>query len=704
MARRRNRRNTAITTNLGQNVLGPTTGTIRTESDTRVVSTTFIPFMRSRRVYFKARGLLPNTTHKAYFDGVDVSVWCREESFQRVSGITTQDSSTSGNALTAHPDGSTALISNSLGEIEGSFWIPNTAAIRFRTGAREFKLLDSLATTDANALSKAFATFTSTGTLETQQTTTTSFIQLRPVVQASPPRRIDPVAQSFVIDNAEGAFITSVDIPFQTASSTIPIRCQIRPMQLGLPTNAPIPGAEAWLNASVVAAKTSSNPDFTNSNTYVTFTFDEPVYVEGNVEYAVVLLAETTDYNVWTAVAGDFKVGSTDQRIMKQPTLGSFFKSQNGSTWTPDQKRDMMMRIKRASFSSLTGTAYLESIESIPVKKLPNNPIRTTNSSTTVRVIHPNHGLFAGSKVTLSGVPSTLNNIPTSELNKQHTVVSVDTLDSYTITTTTAANATGSGGGASVLATENYIYNILHPQINQMILPGSSIGYSAKLVSGKSIAGSETAYTRDSSYSSILPNSNNNLTALKVLPSSENASASVSSRRGLNIKADFSSSSSYISPVLDLQRLGAILVSNRIDRQAASPATGFNVPLDYVSETNANFGSSVSKHVTQVINLLEPAIGLKVLFDVNRPSDSYLSLYYKTLPSGSETPLSQIPWTLATIDENVQTDDDINIFREYSYTLDAEPFTSYVFKFVFTSTNQAKTPRIRNFRAIALAT
>lgn len=685
-------------TRLNNNNLGVNTGSVSSSSQTRTVSVTLIPFIRSRKVYFHARGLLPNTTHTPYFNDVDVSAWCREESFVQSADNTTQESTSSNNTATAHPSGSTALISNSSGEIEGSFFIPNTSSIRFRTGTRQFKLLDDLATNDDNAISKAFASYRAVGTLEVNEVTTTITTVRRPPPPPRPTRWIDPVAQSFIIPNNEGAFITSVDIPFKTKAVTAPVKVEIRTMELGLPTNTVL--AEKWMTA--VTVNISNSPDFSNSATYTTFTFKEPVYVEGNTEYALVIISNSNDYEVWTAITGNFLVGSTTRRLLKQPTLGSFFKSQNGSTWTPDQSRDLMFRLKRASFSLSAATAYFENVN-LPVKKLGPNPIITTNASGTIRVLHRNHGLMVGDKVTLSG-SSNANGILAAQINTQHTVVNADDLDSYTVTTAGTATSSGRQGGGIVKAHENYKYNRSHLTANALRFPATSLSFAAKTVSGTSVAGSETPWQKDASYVSIYPNTTRVHDTVRLVGSAENETANLSGDRSLAVRASMQTTSNYVSPVIDLQRLSSTLIGTRIDRQAAAPATGFNVPRSFVAETDPTNGSSISKHITKPVTLIEPAIGLKVIFGANRPANTYIQLYYKVLGSGSDVSFNDIEWIEATIDEEIQTDDQTNIFREYNYTIEEDQFTRFVFKLVFTSNDESKFPRVRDFRAIALNT
>lgn len=158
--------------------------TIRTRVGNKTIDVALVPWMRSRKVYFHAKGLKPNTKFTPFFDGQDVSQWCREEaSFVQwadrtddVGNLYTQ------NTLTEHPDGSTPLVTDANGEVIGSFWIPSikpeyyTAKVgkrkevktvhpRFRAGVREFKLLDINVNDWNQAGSKAFAYYSARGTI-----------------------------------------------------------------------------------------------------------------------------------------------------------------------------------------------------------------------------------------------------------------------------------------------------------------------------------------------------------------------------------------------------------------------------------------------------------------------------------------------------------------------------------------------------------
>ena len=199
-------------------------------------------------------------------------------------------------------------------------------------------------------ISQAFDSFFSRGELITQ-TTINRIAPPPPPPPPPPPQRRrrrrrrnnnggggnDPLAQSFFITDVPGIFITSIDIYFFTKSNTIPIELSLVEIETGLPTDRII--ESSILEPSQV--KTSDDGTVPTN-----FKFDFPVYVV-NGEYAMVLKADTQEYQVWICRIGedDIVTKNTPELgkvvITKQPTLGSLFKSQNASTWTASQLEDL---------------------------------------------------------------------------------------------------------------------------------------------------------------------------------------------------------------------------------------------------------------------------------------------------------------------------------------------------------------------------
>jgi len=161
--------------------------TIRHQMGDRYKDVALTPWIRSRKIYFHAKGLRPNTKFTPFFDGKDVSAFCREETtFKTWSDNTTvtiyeNAGNRYGIDLNEHPEGSTELTTDANGEVIGSFFIPSNRAQsvyrrlnkadkqypftenRFRAGVREFQLLDINTPDWAQAGSKAFAYYVAWG-------------------------------------------------------------------------------------------------------------------------------------------------------------------------------------------------------------------------------------------------------------------------------------------------------------------------------------------------------------------------------------------------------------------------------------------------------------------------------------------------------------------------------------------------------------
>ena len=131
-----------------------------------VVHVALLPFCRSRKIYFRANGLRPNSTVYCYLDGVNVEHFVREETFKRI----TEDPVDFGNIhnnIVSHPEGSSAITSDANGHVEGSFFLPNTNQQRFRTGTLEFKILDISTDQELKSTTVARTLYAATGYLDT---------------------------------------------------------------------------------------------------------------------------------------------------------------------------------------------------------------------------------------------------------------------------------------------------------------------------------------------------------------------------------------------------------------------------------------------------------------------------------------------------------------------------------------------------------
>ncbi len=671
------------------------------------------PRIRSRLVRFKAEALKPSTKHFMFFDGTEISAYAKEETtftpFSRQGAEQYIN-----NSSTSHPAGTQSLISDANGEIIGSFLVPNNRSLRFNRGSREVKLLDISTSDDAKASSSAFATYRGLGTIRTRTTTITRVA-----------RPTDPLAQSFTIQNQAGAFLTGIDVYFSTKATGvdagIPVRLEVRPLRNGVPSqNEVLDGSEVIVQSSSVNIP-SDLDDLTSIKAAATrFNFDAPLYIPGNTPHAFVLMADTIAYNVYVAKAGDLVIGTTDQRIKKQPSLGSLFLSQNAITWTPDQTRDMMFKVHRAKFTTNTGTAILENTDA-PHTVLGATPFLTDSGSTTVTINARGHGLGLNDKFTLFGVDSTgdFGGITGTTLQGEHTVTKVDGTGFQFVadSAATASVLVGNADGSAITLTDNIQMDIMLPAFETFIPSAeASMTFSGTFAKGRSFASPTNTFAISSAIN-LNPNEVVEFEDPKVIAhrdledSDTNLLNQGTPRRSAKITATLSTTSDFVSPVINMAATSIVGENNLIDNQdsSASVSDPLNNPITFVDETDATSGSTLSKHITVPINLEQPAVGLKVIIGANRPNLANFDLYFRTIPAGADTNLDDIAFTLAPAETIVQTDEDLNVFRDYEYTIGGLggtliPFTTFQLKIVMRSSNSSKIPTFRDVRAIALGT
>lgn len=321
------------------------------------------------------------------------------------------------------------LVTNFNGEVHMLFNIPNTDAMRFRAGQREFKLVD-VVTANGEFTSRGRAMYRAQGVLETRQQTVNAvrnaelveeqISQQRTIIATS--ERVvsdsgwyDPLAQTFLVQQKGGAFLTKIDIFFATKDSKIPVNLEIREVVNGYPGKLVLPFSRVSLKPEQVDAPVSgATIDTTKYNTVTldgvtvakydkptTFTFPSPVYVQDNAEYAIVLSSDSNNYKVWISQVGDSIPGS-NRTISEQPYNGVFFKSQNASTWTADQMQDLKFTIYRAKFATDT-IANIEFVnDAVPYQTLDKDSLEMRAGQTKVRVWQKDHGMPVGSRVIIT--------------------------------------------------------------------------------------------------------------------------------------------------------------------------------------------------------------------------------------------------------------------------------------------------------------
>ena len=590
----------------------------------RVVDVSFVPFIRSRRIEIQGTMFKPNTKMYVFFDGVDISDYC-----SKTSSSTPYSAKAAATQIHLNEDSDTILagrgitrqdlITDDAGNIVIECFIPNNASIRFKTGERNVTLTDSPKNSITEATTYSFATYTATGLIETKESTILStripqFNQQRlsqertltDVDRDVNVRYYDPLAQSFVIGEiSTGTSVTKVDLFFQKIHASIPVTVHLVTVENGIPTQNIVPFSKVVKNPTIDTINVTEDASVATS-----FEFDAPVYLQPGVEYAIVVMSNSPDYRLWMAETGGDDV-SGQGRIDKNPYAGVSFKSQNASTWTPDQNRDFKFTIYRTQYD--------------------------TASTRTITF----NGLGTASNFTISN------------------------------------------------------FNVFSSNIT---LPKTNIDWEIKFTSNdtpKSINANNTEY-------------------LDVPVTIANAS-------DIELTAIVSTTSEYISPLLDLSRLSLLGISNIINNPNSSRLTSDPVVTHPDSDTNDtriddgffyldDSSAADVQYITRTVTLNDPADRLNIYLLGNRPSsNSNIRVLVKLKSDDSD--YDNVSWYEIKPTKNIPVNSD-GRYSEIEYDFDSSAldpadskyeleFTAFAVKIVLTSSDIINVPTVQDFRAIA---
>jgi len=683
--------------------------------------------------------------------------------------------------------------SDSFGIVNAFLIIPPRS---YQTGTSVFKLCDEITGTSIYGISESNAesVYDTLGarvsltsnvvSLTTPQITSTPIRGTRTVFIPDPPPPPpagggDPIAQSFFIDAPGGAFISSIDLYFQTKDNSVPVSVEIRTMENGTLTNTVVSYGVAVVDASNVNV---SN----NASIATRFTFPSLVYLNQDTYYAFIVRSNSKKYKMWISRLAENDV-LTSFIIDKQPYSGSLFKSQNMSTWSPDQFEDVKFTLNRAKF--ITNTTYICKLNNDPLPQALLNPnaLKFTSGSATIEVYHPNHCMnsiqnyvtlssvssdapnttlntaiatasqtgnitignassstwstingaivsasnpgyvlidneilkysgvsgntitisergVSGSVATVHSIGATvkcysLNGIPLTEINKVHSITEVVDLDRYKIAATNKANSTLISGGDVIFASRNIQYEELYPNINALTLPSTDISFGFTSVTGNSL------YAPVSSFAEVQEESIENkqycemATPRIVVSHTNNIYYSPSNSLTFNLR--MSTELDNVSPVIDVVGSSAITVCNRITKKT------LNGLVDVSAELTPNSGT-YSSYITKKITLQNTSTSIKVLLDGIRRQGingdySDIKVFAKINGDGNLGSFDDMNYVELTA-VSYPTSANSTEYKAFEFEIsNLQEFKEYSIKVCMISGDQTNIPKIRNFRAIALA-
>ena len=522
----------------------------------------------------------------------------------------------------------------------------------------------------------------------------------------------DPVAQEMYIYQEDGLFVTSVDLFFSSKDSALPMTFELRTMVNGYPTTTVLPFSQVTKQSSEITTST-------DASVATKFTFESPVYLQPATSYAFVASCSTSEYTIYTARLGQTTLDGS-RLISKQPTLGSMFKSQNGSTWTPEQNETVKFTLRSADFTTdTTGTVYLVN-DVVPEQTLKQNPIEvnaTAGSGTAfgtnpaiIKINARNHGMHSTShNVTIAGVPSgTFNGLASTNINGTYTSIGNVTLDSFTVTAQNSdvATTTGSIGGTAVTVTKNILYDIIQPVVGLIQPNGTTITTAFRQTGGRTLEQSENEFTLTSESKEVSIEANNDFytTTPGMVCSQINETNEMSGSKSLVVKLTLSSpdGNSHLSPVFDTSRLSAHLIQNRLNK----PVSG--TTPEFVVETTNQGGSVENKYITKPVILENESTALDIRITANVASTSTVKMYYRLSNADDARKMGDLDWrpfnTDGSADTAVEPSENRFQFKEHKFSAEnLTTFTAFQLKVTMEGTSSCYPPKVKDLRGIALA-
>jgi hypothetical protein len=642
-----------------------------------------------------------------------------------ISGNTVSNSSFSSSSIRGDSTYSLSYSTvDNYGRLAGILQLPETETYKFKTGQRQFVITDTLVVDDVDNQMRASAEYVAAGLLQSQDKVQEKITPVVPPVPPSPPenrfttggrggRLGDPVAQTFFTPQSEngnglGIFVSSIDLFFKNKPNTLigdpelPVCIRIVKTQNGYPTQEIV--AEVWVDYKDVNTTNglTTFPSVSNSTTLTKFKFKDPMYLPPGEQYAIVVYSDSPSYEVWISELGQAVLGDpNNRRVSEQPYNGSFFRSQNASTWTAFQNEDLMFVINKAEFNT-SSTGVLQFNVKSPLANVGIHNMTLHSSD----IEFANTSLSYAFKSTIAS---------TGVLSSAYSAIEKNSIFNFSSDLKTSSLNTnrkrvvlaGDANSMLVQVTVGTSDNNVSPIINTERL---SLIAEEYFINDGSLANSNITITNGGGQHTNIANITVTISSpqLYSTDATANATAVVTSLSSGNITsiAIVNAGRGYIeSPTITIA-----------DRTAGITA---NATAVIVSEDGKSGGNALARYVSKKIILADgfDAGDLRLYVEGIRPQGTNIIAYYKVLSDSDPEQFNDKKWKRMYLTNDIISPDTITpielIFQPSSvpgslsyvennvtYPLGGS-FKYFAIKLVLLAADASVPPIIRNLRAIA---
>ena len=687
-----------------------------------VTNVNFQPYMRSRKIQIRVVGLRPTTRFFFFFDGVDVNNHV-------IKAVEADPAAIAAGTAIVSPSGSfngvaKVIESDSDGVLRAVFKIPEG---QFFVGDRKLEILDvpdiadkdaatSYASTNYSAFNFEVTKATlSTTTIPPQFNIDTTITSV--ATQQGGGGGSDPIAQTFIIDpdssSDTNVFVSKIDLFFAKKSRAGKgVGVQIREVQNGFPTGPALPFASIHLKANQVNAPSTSPAANTVQFGATTVTFEAPVALRTNTEYAIVIAPDGNDpdYLMWISRTGERDV-DTNVAITQDSNAGVLFTSTNAKTWTPYQNENLKFTLYASRFSNATGNLKLtnDNHEFFTISDLTGKFVDAEEV-----FIQKGAGAYLTGTVTLVDgsniVTGTGTSFESQYAGKDHIITYNGTdyqaLKIKTINTDTqmtlfeASRYSASNIAAHYTSPVGRLIYINENAPAKMILESSSAKSSFVFAANDIVRGEtseatvkivsvdnlQVSYIQPMISRANFSKTRTTLTADKLY----NGAATISRDIGFNA-TNYLTDNSYviqsksINPDTTTFSLSVDLVNTSTTTKDTSPLINFDASSIMIGEymvnsstTDSNerigLGESEARYVSKMVQLADgmDAEDIRVLLGAYRPTGTDIRVYTKFLSATDSRNFNEVEWTrLYVKSETNSTSSSVNRedYREFEYQL-----------------------------------
>ena len=711
----------------------------------------FQPFMASRDIKLYMSGLRPSTQHYFFFDGVNVN-----------SHIIPGTASNTADSVERNGELGDAVSTDANGVLRAVFRIP---AETFYVGDRVLEIadVDTYSSIDSASTSRGFVTYraynfsvertaltTSTRApdFDVNVTTTT-----RNVVRRPPGR--DPIAQTFFVKKGMGAgsnsvFLSQVDVYFKRVSAENGVTLQVREVVNGFPSNQIIP-------FSIVHKLKDLSFASDDASVATTFTFEAPIRLDVEKEYAIVLQPDASDpnYLVYTSKVGgnDLTPGATQGlAIVQDWGDGVLFSSTNNSAWQSYQDEDMKFTLYRHNFNQSTGSVTLThndyeflTVDDITGRFNPGELVYqekalTGATSATVNVALNSPTLTGTALDETYGVGDYIkvSNSGGSRFDVFQ-VVGINSSSAITLNKP-ASFLVSNGTGTPVVIGYLSYYNIRNPF--EMYLEKSSAKTGRTFSTASDIIGFDSGSTANTASIDDI-----NLSYVQPMIMKANDSVSTTQLSGIFVPPS-DTNSTYVMPMKfndnnHFNKSGVVVYSKSNDPASAK---AFDIKVDFTNQGNVtstpfvdlevskllayqykitDTAATTAKYISKTIELAADldAEDLHLILTAYKPPGTDIKTYIRPQNAFDSDNFDSIPWVELELFEGVgvySSTSNINDYREFKYRVaasdkdvnDAITYTSnagdfsgyrrFAIRIDLLSPNVHNAPTLRDYRGVAL--